>query len=122
MVWGLNFYNWLDIHLISAFIFTAFVIAHVILHFAWYKSLFKGKMVNYRPTLIITLFFLFTTLTSFIPFVIKTLSKSNGEVHDITFLLVELHDKIGIIFTILLILHFVRRKDRFGKMFAKMFN
>lgn len=122
LVWGFNYYNWYDIHLISSIGFVTLVIIHVILHFSWYKSLFKGNLAKYRPTLIITLLFLFTTLTSFVPFLIKHLSKTRGDLPDFVFLMIELHDKMGIIFTILIILHVIRRKDRLGKMFTKLFN
>ena len=122
VVWGLNYYNWYYIHLVSSIAFVISVVIHVVLHVGWYKNLLKGNLVNYRPTLIITLLFILTSLTSFVPFVIKHVSKTKGDLSNYAFLMIELHDKMGILFTIFLILHFVRQNDSFEQIFKNIFN
>ncbi len=120
IVWGFSYYNWVMVHEISAALFVMFAIIHLYLHFGWYKSFLKCNVVNNKLTLMVTVLFILTLLTSFIPFIIKTLFRIKGGFPEFIRFFYKAHNKIGIIFAVLLIIHILSRKDKIVKMFTKL--
>lgn len=97
---GKNGNFWLSVHQVLAFISFVMIAVHLYLHFSWIKKLFSGKLKNKYRIRNLALFILFfaTTLTSVLPWLIL------GE-SDFATLLLGLHNKIGLLLIIFLIIH-----------------
>lgn len=105
VVLGMNRYGWLLLHKITAVISVAGVSVHVFLHINWLKAVFLKKLYkNPNRKIKITLWLLilsvFTALTGLYPWLLAPTAHIR---HDF----IEIHDKTGIILSILFIMHIV---------------
>lgn len=81
------------------------MIYHLWGHWKWFKLVFqKGLWAVNRQVLILSVLFL-VALTGFVPWFIDSV---NGD-HGVRRILIEIHDKLTIVFSIFLILHIIRR-------------
>ncbi len=104
-VLGLNRSGWLLLHKITAVMSMAGLSIHVSLHMNWLKAVLLKKLYK-KPnrTIKITLWLLFlTTVTALTGFYAWLIAPTVHVRHDY----IEIHDKIGIILSILFILHII---------------
>ncbi len=90
---GLLYDQWRSIHIISSILFALLCLYHAILHKRWYSNLLKKRLEN-RSIISATLSCVFTLLNISII---------------LPFNLIEIHDKIGLIFILLLCLHLIKK-------------
>lgn len=91
---------WLITHIIFAFITFAMITIHLSLHLNWFKKIFSGKRNTkyWISNLILVMLFLSTTLTSLFPLLILEESNATG-------LMLGLHNKIGLLLIVFLVIH-----------------
>ena len=98
----LNRYEWLLIHKISAVISTIGISIHIFLNIAWIKMvLLKKTYKRFNGNTQITIWLSIIAITSTITGLIPWLFLSKEARHTI----IEIHDELGIILTLLFILH-----------------
>ena len=103
---GLTYPAWAATHKAAVTVFTILVIAHCLLHLKWYQQVFsKFPFRRNTVAVIITILFLFVAISGFWPW-ITDLTGGNISVR---MFLIEVHDKIAILFGIFLLFHFIRR-------------
>jgi|WetSurMetagenome_2_1015567.scaffolds.fasta_scaffold450151_1 ferredoxin len=101
-----DYKRWSGIHKISVVIFSVLVFVHTLLHWNWYKTVFKKKSIYGSKQLIfLSVISILTALTGFTPWFIQ---KCHGQ-ETLRRLFIELHDKIAILLFIFLILHVAKR-------------
>ncbi len=105
-VLGLNRYEWLLFHKITALISFAGVSVHVSLHMNWLKAvllkkLYKKPNLSIKITLWLLILTAATALTGFYSWLFAPTAYARHN-------FIEIHDKAGIILTILFILHILQ--------------
>lgn len=104
-VLGANRNGWLYLHKIVSVISLFGITMHVFLHTWWIKMLFRGRtfrgVKNVKITLWLLILFIITTLTGLVSWLVLSVDEHAR------FIVIEIHDKIGIILIILVIFHFV---------------
>ncbi len=109
-VWGLDKPQWGLFHKVAITIFSLLLIQHVILRRSWYARLLRRGSPSGHPQLLwLTVLMLFVAITGLVPWGLTLLG---GSPH-LRFMLVEVHDKLALPLTILLILHIAQRVPRF---------
>ena len=93
-------HNWSLVHVLSCLSFTIVTAIHIRQHWAWYKNLFKNATRKQKITLILTLLFGAVTLSG-IGLIIFV--DGQGSSFGLT------HYKIGLIFSVFVIGHFIKR-------------
>jgi len=83
----------------------------------WYKNvLLKKLLTKNRQVILLSVIFIVTALTGFIPWLLQS-----GDVSDIPQRgLIEIHDKMGIVFIVFLVLHVSKRFNWFTNTYAKL--
>lgn len=103
-VLGVNRNGWLYLHKIASVISLLGITIHIFLHAGWIKMLFKRKTLrsankNAKVTVWLLIVFITASLIGIISWLILPEHAHHGAI--------EIHDKMGIILTILFIFHFV---------------
>lgn len=112
LVLGLNHKIWLLIHIISSIVFTLLMVHHVTVLWKWYKGVIKKKLYSKNKQVLILLgIWILVTLTGFIP----CISNYYFDQNIFTFLLIEIHDKIGLLFCVYFGIHLIQRLDWYKK-------
>lgn len=103
---SLGFSQWTIIHKWSALLFTLISITHIVLHLKWYKIVIEKQLFRKnRATLVLTIFMIIVSLTGFLPWIMSLFP-----IHlALRRTLIEIHDKIGVIFMVILIGHIIKR-------------
>jgi hypothetical protein len=105
-VWNIDYSTWSILHKIAIVFFTVSMIYHLIIHWKWYKSVFGKQLVSKnRQSIILSFLFLSVALTGLIPWFIDL----SGNKSFLRLFLIEIHDKLAILFVIYLLLHVVKR-------------
>lgn len=106
VVYGLDYYGWSDTHKISILLVSVFVIFHIILHWKWYMTIVRKKLVSKnRQVITLTIIFILVAITGYLPWLIKL--GGGSELTRKMFL--EIHDKITLVLIVYLILHVTKR-------------
>ncbi|MBI1751215.1 MAG: DUF4405 domain-containing protein [Acidobacteria bacterium] len=109
-VGGLNKFQWASVHKFSITVFSFLLIQHVITRRSWYRDLTRrGSHFSHPQLLWLTILMLLVAVTGLAPWGIAFFG---GSPH-IRFILIEVHDKLALPLTILLLLHVVQRISRF---------
>jgi hypothetical protein len=112
-----TYHEWSVIHKFSVVIFTAIMIIHTYLHWRWYKNVILKNLIGKNYLVItLTLLFIIAAITGIIPWLID-LGKGSGMIR---LILIEIHDKITLIFTLFIILHVINRINWFHKTFNRL--
>lgn len=111
-VLGMSYHDWLDIHKISIIILTICMVFHCMSHWKWYKIVIQKKLFSKnRQVLIVSLLFVLVAITGFIPWIIYLLEGNNIIRNSI----IEIHDKLTILFIIYLLIHIIKRRNWYVK-------
>ena len=111
---GLNKQKWLLLHKYTSFIVTILLLVHIARYHMWFVNMIKRKVLsnkNYYIKIMITL--LTISFITIITGVFSLLFKPSGDIHN---LVIEIHDKFGVVFVIFIIYHVIYRKKRLLKM------
>ena len=106
VVLGLNRYEWLLLHKITAVISIIGLSVHLFLHMSWLKTVLMKKLhkklnQNTKITMWLLILAVATALTGIISWLLApAIAHSRHSV-------IEIHDKMGIILTILFVLHII---------------
>ncbi len=106
LIYGIDYFGWSDIHKISIILLSLFMIFHFILHWKWYKTIIKKKLMGKnKQVIILTVLFILVALTGYIPWFVQL----SGSSELIRKGFIEIHDKLTLILLIFLILHIIKR-------------
>ena len=114
---GLDYTNWANLHKISIVFVLTFLGFHIYKNINWFKSILKkGLKKGNKQTFWLSIIFVITAITGILPWIIDTANS------DYIFrkLLIEIHDKIALILTILLLIHILQRIKRIVLSFKKL--
>lgn len=101
-----EFSMWTNIHKWSALIFTLIILAHIKQHLKWYKGIFRKQLFRKnRITLFLTATMIIVSLLGFTPWLLAQFSTQFTLRHT----LIEIHDKIGIVFMVIMVGHIIKR-------------
>ena len=105
-----DYYDWATIHKYSSVAFFIIICVHIYLHKEWYISLFRKIPVKRDRSSRVALILIVTALFGFIPWgqsIINSLLGHTSPVSERIF--VEIHDKLGILLMIKVIIHLWKR-------------
>ncbi len=103
---GLSYKSWTDIHKVSIVIFTMTMIFHIYLHWKWYKAVILKRLIKKnQQVIVLSVLFFFVSISGLIPWFIDLVNGNQVLRKSI----IEVHDKLAIIFSIYLILHIINR-------------
>src|SRR5512138_1723266 len=99
---GMYYPAWSSCHKISIIIMSFLIIFHIALHWEWYKTVIRKKLLS-RNKLVITLaiIFIIVGVTGYIPWLVKLLGGSDWARR----IFIEVHDKITFLLFACLIIH-----------------
>lgn len=118
-IFGISYYGWSSIHKISIVMLSLVMIFHVYLHWKWYCTIIKKRLVSKNiQVLILSVLFILVALTGFIPWIINSL-KGNFMVRKA---FVEIHDKLAIVLSVYIFLHIIKRLKWYFTTFEKIKN
>lgn len=101
-----GFSQWTFIHKWSAVTFTFIAILHIVQHLKWYKTVFKKHLFHKnRVTIILTIIMIIVSLLGFLPWIMGIFPTQET----LRYTLIEIHDKIGIVFMVIMIGHILKR-------------
>lgn len=101
-----GFNQWTFVHKWIALLFTLIVIVHVVLHLKWYKAILRKRLLKKnRATLALSVCMLIVSLLGFAPWILSIASSNLVLRH----ILIEIHDKIALLFMIIMIGHIIKR-------------
>lgn len=110
VIFGFKHFGWLQVHKVSSSLFAVFMLHHIITLQKWYKVVINKKLYSkHRQVITFSVISLLVTLTGFIPWFIDILSDE----HKLSFILIEIHDKIGLVFVFYVLLHILNRLNWF---------
>lgn len=114
---GINYSGWSLVHKISIIIFSIFMIYHVVLHWKWFKTVVKKRLISKNKQVItLSIIFILVAISGYIPWLIKLIG---GET-PMRKAFIEIHDKITLILTVFLLLHISKRMKWFITTFNKL--
>lgn len=103
----INYIGWSDIHKLLIVTFSLLMIYHIYQHWKWYKSVVVKKIIRKnKQTITLSLLFILVAITGYLPWLTDLLNGSDLLQKTI----IEIHDKLALIFSIFLILHIIRKK------------
>lgn len=104
--WGLNRSEWNAIHVWTSLFFFLITIYHLSAHRKWYENVFKQRILaKHRPTILLTVLMIIVTLSGLMPLFIQCLDGNSIARSSI----IEIHDKIAILFLIVVFRHTIKR-------------
>lgn len=105
-VLGISYYGWSDIHKVSIVVFSILMIFHIVLHWKWYKTVIRKKLISKNfQQIALSVFFILVAFTGYIPWFIKLMNGSEM----LRKVFIEFHDKLAIVLFIYLILHIIKK-------------
>ena len=105
VLWG-DRSRWNSIHTWISIVFLIAVIYHVRAHRKWYQNTFKQQRSSKsKPTLLLTCLTIATTVSGLIPLFMSFFDASSG----LRSSMIEIHDKIGILFLVIVFFHTLKR-------------
>lgn len=117
IVWGLNHSQWSLSHKISIVILSSFMAYHFISHLKWFNVIIcKNLIAKNRQVFILSFVFIIAAITGYIPWFLK-LTDSEETTRKI---FIEIHDKIGLVLIVFLVLHTFKRAQWFITTFKKI--
>lgn len=97
---------WYSVHVWISIIFLFIIVYHIWIHKKWYKNIFnQKKSPNKKPTIVLTILMVITAITGFVPLLIYFFDKNSIP----RLVIIEIHDKIAILFLIIIFLHTKKR-------------
>lgn len=116
-VFEFNYYGWSVIHKISIVFFLILMTYHIYIHWKWFKEV-TSKNLFRKNKQVITFsgFFILVAITGSGSWLIDIISNNSI----LRIILIEIHDKLTLIFIIYLILHIAKRNKWFMKTYAKL--
>lgn len=109
---GFSYSSWALFHKIAILIFSSLFLIHLYLNLKLYSIMFRKRLFKKNKQIIIlSALFIIVAISGYLPWLISLRSESNI----IRKILIEIHDKFSIIFSIYLILHVVNRIKRILK-------
>ena len=116
-VFNIDYFGWSDIHKWSIVFVSALMIYHIVQHRKWYKGVIKKKLFRKNTLIsILTVTFLIVAITGYIPWFINL-----GGGDEITRkLFIEIHDKLAILLSVVLIIHVIKRLKWYFTSFGKI--
>ncbi len=118
-VFGMNYHGFTVIHKISIVALSLLMICHVYLHWKWYKVVITKRLfAKNQQVLIFSLLFILVAMTGLTPWLIDLLKGDEIQRK----VIIEIHDKIAIIFSIYLVLHIIKRLKWYYTTFEKIKN
>ena len=110
-VLGMNFEAWKLFHKIVTLASIPFFTIHIVAHWPWFKAIVKkGLKHTQKLTFTVTIVFLIVTLTGLTAYIYYLLTGSMTDYGMNTHVaLLEIHDKFGILLTVFLTIHVLRR-------------
>jgi hypothetical protein len=107
--WGANYWNWSNMHKISVCLFLAALACHFYKNWKWYKAvLMKRLFAKNRQTLALSIVFVLVSISGIIPWIVSGINPESISRNA----LVEIHDKIALIFFVYMCIHVIRRRKR----------
>lgn len=101
-----HYRTWSTVHKTTIIFFSLLIIYHTATHLKWYKTIFRKRLIRKnRQTLILTLLFLLVAFSGIVPWLTGVLWNNNNT----RLMLIELHDKLALIFLVFLVLHVAGR-------------
>lgn len=114
---GINYVGWSGIHKISIVIISFLAIAHIILHWKWYKTIVRKNLFGKNKLVItLTILFIIVAITGYIPWY-KDLAGGQDATRKS---FIEVHDKLTFILIVYLVIHVIRRMRWFITSFRKL--
>ena len=115
--WGFCYSDWSWLHKASALVVILLLAYHFLLHWKWYKYVLHKKLLSKnRQVLLLSIIFIIAFLTGFIPWLLQ-FSHATAITRR---LILEIHDKTGIVLIIFLVLHVRKRFKWFKNTYVKM--
>lgn len=109
---SLSYSSWALTHKIGILIFSSLLAIHLILNHKFYSIILRKRLFKKNKQIIIlSTLFIIVAISGYLPWLMSLRSESNI----IRKILIEIHDKFSIIFSIYLILHVVMRIKRILK-------
>nr|WP_321405712.1 DUF4405 domain-containing protein [uncultured Carboxylicivirga sp.] len=116
-IFGLNYKNWTEVHKASVVLFLIFIICHWALHGKWLKTIINKKLFKRNLQVIaLSIVFLIVSISGFISWMIFMSKGDEGLRKEI----IEIHDKVGVVLSVLLIMHTIKRQQWFFKTLNKL--
>ena len=116
-LWGFDYGGWSVIHKLATVVLSLIMAYHILLHWKWYKNVLHKKLLKKnRQVLLLTVIFIITSATGLIPWLVL----SGDEMHITRRGILEIHDKMGIMLIVFLILHLSKRFKWFKITYAKL--
>lgn len=105
-IWGIDHNIWCMVHKWSAALFVLLITYHIYIHARWYRGVFKHRLLRkHRMVIFLTLLTLVVSITGIAPWLID-IFEGNQLIRHIT---IEIHDKIAILFSVLILWHCIYR-------------
>jgi len=115
--WGIDYFAWSAIHKTGTIALSLVMAYHILLHWKWYKNvLLKRLLAKNSQVILLSVIFFVTGLTGFIPWLLQSGDASESTRRGI----LEIHDKMGIVLIVFLILHVSKRLNWFTNTYAKL--
>ena len=116
-LWGFDYGGWSVIHKLATVVLSLIMAYHILLHWKWYKNVLHKKLLKKnRQVLLLTVIFIITSATGLIPWLVL----SGDEMHITRRGILEIHDKMGIMLIVFLILHLSKRFKWFTGTYSKL--
>jgi hypothetical protein len=118
---GMDYTTWNALHVISSLLGLVLISTHIYQHRKWYMYILKSRKIpKQKPTFIISIIFFLMVLTGLTPLTFRLIDpvKFAG----LRFMFIEVHDKLGILLSILLTGHILRRLSILKKNIGKTLN
>jgi hypothetical protein len=95
------------IHIISASSGVVFFILHIVLHLSWYKAFFAGKSLKNKTHMLWLSAMAFLCITFGMASFLKSLAMTSMNDEQQRKMLMEIHDKFGVLVSALLLYHVI---------------
>jgi len=119
IICGFDYYKWSYIHKYAIVMFSLLMILHGYLHRKWYtKVITRFLIAKNKLVILLTIIFIAVAITGFIPW-LADLSGSTGKIR---LRFIETHDKLTMIFILMLVWHIVKKVKWFFTAFSSRSN
>lgn len=107
LIFGIDYFEWSDIHKISIVLVSLFAINHIILHWKWYRAVVqKKKYARHHLVLQLTVVFLLVAISGYLPWLIDLADGS----YTTRKTFIEIHDKLALVLFLHLIIHVAKAR------------
>lgn len=106
VAFALNRAEWNAVHVWTSLFFLLVTIYHVWVHRKWYVNAFKRNLLaKHRPTILLTVITFLVVLSGLMPLFILYFDGNST----LRFSIIEIHDKIAILFLFVVVRHTIKR-------------